>query len=104
MVNKGLPEIITSVAHLEISSYQVCHQEPANVESVTRRRDRYDHNTHYSLSDSGLAIAFSTFLWQNVRVCHPNLANQFGALLRVSINIPFVSAPQNVNFAHWFLL
>ena len=38
----------------------------------------------YSLSDSSLAITFATFLWQNVRVCHPNLANLFGALLRVS--------------------
>ena len=33
-----------------------------------------------SLSDSSLAITFATFLWQNVRVCHPNLANLFGAL------------------------
>ena len=54
----------------------------------------------YSLSDSSLAITFATFLWQNVRVCHPNLANLFGALLRVCKNILFVSAPQNVDFAH----
>ena len=43
----------------------------------------------YSLSDSSLAITFATFLWQNVRVCHPNVANLFGALLRVCTNILF---------------
>ena len=38
-------------------------------------------------SDSSLAIAFSIFLWQNVRVFHPNLANILGAPLRVCTNI-----------------
>ena len=32
----------------------------------------------YSLSDSSLPTAFFTFLWQNVRVCYPNLTNLFG--------------------------
>ena len=30
---------------------------------------------------------FSTFLWQNVRVFHSNLANLFGALLRICIRL-----------------
>ena len=49
----------------------------------------------YSLSDSILATAFPTFLWQNVRVWHPNLANLFVALLRVCINIlaVFINIP-----------
>ena len=34
-----------------------------------------------SQSDSSLAITFATFLWQNVRVFHPNLADMLGALL-----------------------
>ena len=58
----------------------------------------------YSQSDSSLATpqAFSILLWQNVRVFHPKLANILGALLllRVCINILFVSTPQNVDFAH----
>ena len=32
---------------------------------------------------------FATFLWQNVRVFHPNLANMLGALLRICVNIFF---------------
>ena len=51
----------------------------------------------YSLSDSSMATALFTLLGQNVRVFHSNLANLFGALLR--INSFFVSTPQNVDFA-----
>ena len=53
---------------------------------------------NYSLSDSSLAITFATFLWQNVQVFHPNLANMLGALLHVCINIFFVST--HVEFLH----
>ena len=67
---------------------------------IGSRRATFASCLYYSLSDSSLAITFATFLWQNVRVCHPNLANLFGALLRVCTNIPFVSVPQNVDFAH----
>ena len=60
----------------------------------------FSYVRYYSLSDSSLATAFPTFLWQNVRVFHTNSANILGALLRVCINILFVSTPQNVDFAH----
>ena len=43
---------------------------------------------------------FPLFLWQDVRDCHLNLANHLGAVLRVYINIIFISTPQNVDFAH----
>ena len=42
---------------------------------------------YYSLSDSSLAIAFPIFLGQKVRIFHPNLANIWGAPLRVCTNI-----------------
>ena len=71
----------------EEGSLDICPVQPVSTE-------------YYSRSDSSLAITFATFLWQNVRVCHPNLATLFGALLRVCTNILFVSAPQNVDFAH----
>ena len=56
--------------------------------------------SYYSLSDSSLTITFAAFLGQNGRVFQSNLANMLGALLRVCINIFFVSTPQNVDFAH----
>ena len=62
------------------SSSQVRPRHEINKQSSNTSNNKATSGCHrhlilstcdYSLSDSSLAIAFSIFLWQNVRVCHP---------------------------------
>ena len=53
-----------------------------------------------NLSDSSLATAFPTFCDKTFEFAIQTWQNLFRALLRVCINILFVSTPKNVDFAH----
>ena len=82
-----------------ISSIGIIHKGEKHPDSLATNQIQIDMPTPttqtirapalclYSLSDSSLAIAFSIFLWQNVQVFHPNLANILGAPLRVCTKI-----------------
>ena len=61
--------------------------------------NEYQHGRVYNLSDSSLATAFSILLMTKRSSLPSNLANLFGELSCVCMNILFVSTPKNVDFA-----